>query len=63
MGELINVIASGIGGLTNPTKIENTFRTVKNIRMGKNTIKQYLEILEESFLVNKAVRYDVKGRR
>lgn len=63
MGELIDVVASGIGGLTNPTKIGNTFKTVKGIRVGKDTIKQYLEILEESFLVRKAVRYDVKGRK
>ena len=63
MGELIDVVASGIGGLTNPTKIENTFRTVKGIAVKGNTIKQYLEILEESFLIRKAVRYDVKGRK
>jgi hypothetical protein len=63
MGELIDVVASGIGGLTNPTKIENTFKTVKGINISKNTIKQYLEMLEESFLVKKAVRYDVKGRK
>lgn len=63
MGELIDVVASGIGGLTNPTKIENTFRTAKGIGVGKNTIKQYLEMLEESFLIRKAVRYDVKGRK
>lgn len=63
MSELIDVVASGIGGLTNPTKIENTFKTVKGIGVGKNTIKQYLEMLEESFLVRKAVRYDVKGRK
>ena len=63
MEELIDVVASGIGGLTNPTKIENTFKTVKGIGVGKNTIKQYLEMLEESFLIRKAVRYDVKGRK
>lgn len=63
MRELINVLASDIGGLTNPTRIENTFRTVKGIRMSKNTIKQYLDILEESFIISKSVRYDVKGRR
>jgi hypothetical protein len=63
MGELIDVVASGIGGLTNPTKIENTFKTVKGIDISKNTIKQYLGMLEESFLVKKAVRYDVKGRK
>lgn len=63
MGELINVVASGIGGLTNPTKIENTFKTVKGISIGKYTISQYLEMLEESFLIRKAIRYDVKGRK
>ncbi len=63
MGELIDVVASGIGGLTNPTKIENTFKTVKGIGVGKNTIKQYLEILEEAFIVRKAIRYDIKGRK
>lgn len=63
MGELIDVVASGIGGLTNPTKIENTFRTVKGIAVKGNTIKQYLEMLEESFLIRKSMRYDVKGRK
>lgn len=63
MGELINVLASDIGGLTNPTRIENTFQSVKGIKMSKNTIKRYLEILEESFIVSKSVRYDVKGKR
>ena len=63
MGELINILASDIGGLTNPTRIENTFQSVKGIKMSKNTIKRYLEILEESFIVSKSVRYDVKGKR
>jgi hypothetical protein len=63
MGELIDVVASGIGGLTNPTKIENTFKTVKGIGVSKNTIKQYLEMLEEAFVVRKSVRFDVKGRK
>lgn len=63
MSELIDVLASGIGGLTNPTKIENTFRSVKGIQMSKNTIKQYMDILEESFLVNRSIRYDIKGRK
>lgn len=63
MGELIDVVASGIGELTNPTKIENTFKSVKGIDAGRNTIKQYLEMMEDSFLIRKAVRYDIKGRR
>ncbi len=63
MAELIDVVASCIGGLTNPSKIENTFRSVKGIPLSKNTIKQYLDILEESFLVNRCIRYDIKGRK
>lgn len=63
MEELINMIASSIGGLTNPTKISNTFKSVKNIDISKNTIISYLEILQDVFLIEKAVRYDIKGKR
>ena len=63
MAELIDVVASCIGGLTNPTKIANTFKTINHSGIGKNTIKQYLEMLEDAFLVKQAVRYDVKGRK
>lgn len=63
MDELLNVIASCIGGLTNPSKIENTFRSVKGIKLNQNTIKEYLEMLEDSFLVTRCVRYDIKGRK
>lgn len=61
--ELIDVIASSIGGLTNPQKLENTFKTVKNVQLSKQTIKAYLDILEEAFLIEKSVRYDIKGRK
>lgn len=63
MDELLNVIASCIGGLTNPSKIENTFRSVKGIKLNQNTVKEYLEILEDSFLIAHSVRYDIKGRK
>lgn len=63
MDELLNVIASGIGGLTNPSKIENTFRSVKGIKLAQNTVKEYLEMLEDSFLINRCIRYDIKGRK
>lgn len=63
MDELINVIASCIGGLTNPSKIENTFRSVKGIKLNPNTVKEYLEILEDSFLITRSIRYDIKGRK
>ncbi|MBP1615371.1 MAG: family ATPase [Bacteroidetes bacterium] len=61
--ELIDVIASSIGGLTNPTKLENTFKTVKNVTISKQTIKSYLDILEDVFLVEKSIRYDIKGKK
>ncbi len=63
MDELLNVIASCIGGLTNPSKIENTFRSVKGIKLNQNTIKEYLDMLEDSFLITRCVRYDIKGRK
>ena len=61
--ELIDVIASSIGSLTNPQKLENTFKTVKNVQLSKQTIKAYLDILEEAFLIEKSIRYDIKGRK
>ncbi len=61
--ELIDIVASSIGGLTNPTKLENTFKSVKNISISKHTIKSYLNILEDVFLVEKSIRYDIKGKR
>ena len=63
MEELINVLASSIGGLTNPTKLENTFKSVKNVDISKNTIISYLNILQDAFIVEKSVRYDIKGKR
>ena len=61
--ELIDIVASSIGGLTNPSKLENTFKTVKNVQFSKQTIKTYLDILEEVFLIEKSIRYDIKGKR
>lgn len=61
--ELIDVIASGIGSLTNPHKIQNTFRSVKQSSITQETIKNYLDYMQDAFIINKAVRYDIKGRR
>lgn len=61
--ELIDVLASSIGGLTNPTKLENTFQTVKHSNISHTTIKSYLDILQDVFLIEKSVRYDIKGRK
>ena len=63
LSELIDVLASSIGGLTNPTKLENTFATVKHSSITHQTLKSYLDILQEAYLVEKSVRYDIKGRR
>lgn len=63
LGELLNIIASSIGSLTNPAKIVNTFKSMKNLTISAETIKAYLDYFCDSFLVEKAMRYDVKGRR
>ena len=61
--ELIDVVASSVGGLINPIKIENTFATVRHSKISYNTIKNYLDILQDVFLLEKSVRYDIKGRK
>ena len=63
MGELLDIISSSIGSFTNPTKLENTFKSVKNVSISKNTIDSYLKIFEESFLVESSERYDIKGKK
>ncbi|MBQ7471264.1 MAG: ATP-binding protein [Prevotella sp.] len=61
--ELIDIVASSIGGLTNPTKLENTFQTVKHSNISHTTIKSYLDMLQDAFLIEKSMRYDIKGRK
>ena len=61
--ELIDVMASSIGGLTNPLKLQNTFKTVKQSSITFDTIKRYLDIMQDAFLIEKSVRYDIKGRK
>ena len=61
--ELISLIASAIGGLTNPHKLMNTFRTVKHSHITQDTIKSYLDYMQDAFLIERAVRYDIKGKR
>lgn len=63
LGELLDIVASSIGCLTNPTKIANTFASVKNVKITNETVSRWLDYLCDAFLVAKAVRYDVKGRR
>jgi len=61
--ELILVIASAIGSPTNPNKLANTFKSLKNVSLSNKTIDSYLSYLCESFLTERAIRYDIKGKR
>ncbi|MDE7386563.1 MAG: ATP-binding protein [Muribaculaceae bacterium] len=63
LDELLNILASSIGGLTNATKLANTFVSVKHEQVSRNTIVNYLEYICDSFLMEKASRYDIKGKR
>lgn len=61
--ELINILASGIGALTNPNKLANTFRSEKKSEITYDTIKNYIDFLCDSFIIEKSTRYDIKGKR
>ncbi|MBR4438832.1 MAG: ATP-binding protein [Bacteroidales bacterium] len=61
--ELVLIMASSIGAPCNPTKLSNTFKSLKNVSIGSKTISKYLTYLLESFLINKAIRYDIKGKK
>lgn len=63
MESLLNVLASAVGSLTNPTKIEATFKSVLKSKVSRNTIVQYIGYLKDAFIINEANRYDVKGRK
>lgn len=61
--ELLCMLASGIGGLVNPQKLSNTFKTNKNITIAPATLKTYIDYCSDAFLIEEANRYDVKGRK
>lgn len=63
MEELMEIIASDIGSLTNPLKISNTFKSEKKVSVHQETIKNYLDYFEDAFLLSKAKRYDIKGKK
>ena len=60
---LLDIMASGIGSLTNPGKLSNTFKSERNISLAPDTIDRYLHYFEDSYLLQKAKRYDVKGKK
>ncbi len=61
--ELVKIISSSIGSSCNPTKLANTFKSVKNVAIHHQTINKYLGFLEDAFLVEKSIRYNIKGKK
>ncbi len=61
--ELFSLLASNIGALTNPKKLADTFISEKKVKISHNTIKNYIDYFIDSFLIDKAVRYDIKGKK
>ena len=63
LNDLINVLASAVGSLTNPSKIEATFKSKLHSDISINTIRQYIAFLQDAFVIHEAQRFDVKGRK
>ena len=63
LNELVDILSSAIGSLTNPLKLSNTFKSMKNKEISDKTINCYLDYLTDAFLLSKAVRYDIKGKK
>lgn len=61
--ELLNILSSSIGSLTNPSKLADIFQSMKKVKISAPTIKNYLDYLSDSFLIDKAMRYDIKGKK
>lgn len=61
--ELFKIVASSIGCLTNPKRLENSFQSLKHVNLSAPAIKQYLDYLENAFIINKVIRYDIKGKK
>lgn len=62
VGELLNIIASSIGSLTNPSKLADTFKSVAKVSINRATLSNYLDCFIDAFLISKALRYDIKGK-
>ncbi|WP_420219789.1 DUF4143 domain-containing protein [Metamycoplasma hyosynoviae] len=60
---ILDFIASNIGSLTNPVKLNNAFKSILNVEISKNTIDNYLNILEDSFLIKRVIRFNIKGKK
>lgn len=62
LSDLLNIISSSVGSLTNPLKLSNTFKSVKKISISSATIEKYLDCFVDSFLIERSKRYDIKGK-
>lgn len=63
LGELLDVLSSSIGSLTNPKKLSDTFKSVKHVSIKPETLKDYLDYFVDSYLIERAIRYDIKGKK
>ena len=63
LDDILNIISSSVGSLTNSPKISKTFASIKQMKIDSNTVERYLDIFCDAFLIEKAIRYDVKGRK
>lgn len=61
--DLLNIVSSSVGSLTNPTRLSNTFRSEKKISVNADTVSRYLEYMIDAFILQKAYRYDIKGKK
>jgi predicted AAA+ superfamily ATPase len=61
--DLLNIVSSSVGSLTNPTKLANTFQSLKQISIASNTISKYLDYFIDAFILHKSYRYDIKGKK
>lgn len=63
LDELVDILASAVGSLTSPLKLANTFQSIKKSSISDKTLKKYIDYLTDAFLISRAVRYDIKGRK
>ena len=63
LDKLVDFLASSVGSLTNPQKLANTFKTVKNKSISDKTLSKYIDYLADAFLVSRAARFDIRGRK
>lgn len=63
LSTLLNILSSSVGSLTNPTNIANTFLTIEKLKISPNSITKYMEYFIDAYILHKAERFDIKGRK